>query len=606
MQLPDLHVIPRPETTSVGGLSRAVEAISADLSCEQVDIRLRRDDAVRCLVVTAADGRLGLVSRVEFQHRMAGPMGYGRVIFGRRPISELADWGPLVARHDADVAHVAALVLDRQSEQNVSDVLVVAADGVVSTLPVRELFQALAEQYAARAVSDALTGLGNRELFLNSLDRACGYVNDGRGSVAVLYIDLDGFKGINDGVGHHAGDDALRTVAARLRACFRAEDLVARLGGDEFAVLMMLDPAVDGGDASADVLAGRALASLSEQMTLRGVVLPGRASIGLAVSSNRDADGETLLREADLAMYRAKAGGGGRVEVVREVRAALGNTLQARPPGYSRMLLALSAGEIVLHYQPIVHVHSGQLASVEALARWAHPELGLLGPGEFLHRFDDTGLAVAFGEYVLRAACAQLRIWRDAFGEQAPPRINVNLSVRQLLDPTLVASVLGALGSYDLPPGVLRLELPEVATLAQMQQARTALVELRDAGIALTLDDLGAGASSLTHLTQIALDGIKIDRQFVAGMLDDDRDMAVVRMLLEMANALRLAVTAEGVETRGQLAALRQLSAGRPSYLQGYLICRPVAAHHLLLPWPEGVERQPAAPDMPAALRQRR
>lgn len=590
-----------PETPTIGALAQPVTTIASTLCCEEVDIVLRRDDALLCLVVSDGTGRLGLVSRTEFQQRMAGPLGFGRVVFGRRPVGELVDWDPIVVSDQADVADVAGQVLERQSQQAVSDVLVVTGGATVAHVPVRELFQALAAQYALRAVTDPLTGLANRELFLDGLDRSCARVNAGTGRLAVLYIDLDGFKAINDRFGHQAGDQALRTAASRLRACFRTKDIVARLGGDEFAVIMRLEAGQESGDAAPDVFAARALASLAGPMDLRGTLVPGRASIGLAVSSDREADSETLLHEADLAMYRAKAGGGGAVEVVREVRGALRSRPYARMVDHGRLLQALTQHEIVVHYQPIVHVHTGQLVSLEALARWAHPEHGLLGPGEFLQLFDEAGLAVRFGEYVLRAACGQLRSWRDALGADAPERVNVNLSVRQLLDDSLVATVLTSLGEHDLPPDALRLELPEVATLAQMQQARAALAELRTLGVALTLDDLGAGASSLMHLTQVALDGIKIDRQFVAGMLEDDRDRAVVRMLLEMASALGLAVTAEGVETPQQLAALRSLSAGRTSYLQGYLISRPLPAADLSLPWPGGLER--AHPGSPVAAK---
>jgi len=400
-------------------------------------------------------------------------------------------------------------------------------------------------------------------------------------------FDLDGFKSINDAYGHNAGDQALR-VAERLRACFREQDLIARLGGDEFAVIMSLATTSEAAAArTAQELAARTLKALTEPMDLRGAVVPGRASIGLAVSAEHGADGETLLREADLAMYRAKASGGSAVDVVRDVGTAL--SAQDRRPDRQLLRRALAAGEFVLHYQPIVEVHTEQLASIEALVRWAHPERGLLAPSEFLDGIEEAGLSVELGTYVLRTACAQLASWRRVIGAAAPPAINVNLSVRQLLDDALAPTVLEILATAGIPARLLRLELPEVATMTHMRQARGALETLRAAGVAITLDDLGAGASSLSHLTQVTLDGIKIDRRFVNGMLEDDRDMVVVRMLLELAHAMRLTVTAEGIETAEQLAALRGIAGDRPSFLQGYLICRPMAAADLPLPWAAGV-----------------
>jgi len=392
--------------------------------------------------------------------------------------------------HDLEVAEAARQVLARGDAQQLSEILVVSADGALSYVMATELFRSLSSQFATRALTDGLTGLANRDLFLDQLDRSCERVNAGHGRVGVLFIDLDGFKSINDAYGHNAGDQALRRVAERLRACFREQDLIARLGGDEFAVIMSLATTSEAAAArTAQELAARTLKALTERMDLRGAVIPGRASIGLAVSAEHGADGETLLREADLAMYRAKASGGSAVDVVRGVGTALSG--QDRRPDQQLLRRALAAGEFVLHYQPIVEVHTKQLASIEALVRWAHPERGLLAPSEFLDGIEEAGLSVELGTYVLRTACAQLASWRRVIGAAAPPAINVNLSVRQLLDDALAPTVLEILATAGIPARLLRLELPEVATMTHMRQARGALETLRAAGVAITLDDLG-------------------------------------------------------------------------------------------------------------------
>lgn len=583
-QLPEL-----PDTTpsTVGALARPVREVDPALLCAEVETMMRGDADMHCLAVRDDEGRLGLLSRGPFLEAMAGPLGYGRALSVRKPVSAVADWTALIVGQDLTVDIVVRRVLERRANSLVHDVLVLHRDGSLGHVSVAALFRDLSSLFEARALLDGLTGLANRDLFLDRLDQACSLVNEGRGRVGVLYIDLDGFKAINDAYGHGAGDGALRAAAARLQRCVRSNDLVARLGGDEFAVLVH----VGSDDPAADVVravAGRVLDALSEPIKLPAAVVPGRASIGVALSAPFAADGGTLLREADLAMYRAKTAGGLSIAFVDGVQGALADGAQRRPPDRERFQQAMAAGELLLHFQPIVETASGRLTSVEALIRWNHPQRGLLFPDAFLPGLEEAGLSAELGTYVLHRACQQLATWRTALGAGAPPRLNVNLSVRQLLDPGLAETVRQALSAANLPAHLLRLELPEVATLVHMQHAQQSLADLRAAGVAIVLDDLGAGASSLRHLTQVSLDGIKIDRQFVAGMLDDDRDLAVVQLLLQMAHAMDLTVTVEGVETNEQLKALEKLTGDRVCFLQGYLIGRPVSATELPLPWPSG------------------
>ena len=580
--------------TVVGALSRPVQEMLGSVLCVEAEAVIRRDAGVECLVLRDEQGGLGLLSRGPFLESMAGSLGYGRALSMRVTVAAAADWTALVVGADSPIDAVVTRVLERRRTTPVHHVLVLHRDGSVGHVSTDTLFRGLSTLFAARALTDGLTGLANRDMFLDRLDKACAAVNEGRCRAAVLFIDLDGFKAINDSYGHGAGDEALRVAATRLERCVRAGDLVARLGGDEFAVLVEVKRD-DTAASTVRAVAGRALAELSQTMELHGAVVPGRASIGVALCAPFGADSETLLREADLAMYRAKLSGGQSVEFVDNVQAALAVS-RYRPPDRERFLLAMDQNELVVHYQPIVEVATGRLASVEALVRWEHPERGLLAPADFLAGIEEAGLSVELGAYVLTRACDQLAVWRTTYGPAAPPHVNVNVSVPQLLDARLAEDVKGILSVAGVPPEAIRLEIPEVATTVHLQEAQQVLDELRAAGVAIVLDDLGAGAASLRHLTQLTLDGIKIDRQFVAGMLNDDRDLAVVHLLTQLAHVLDLTVTAEGVETSEQLEELERLAADRLCFAQGYLIGRPVAASALQLPWANGVYRRPPLP----------
>ncbi|WP_432486003.1 putative bifunctional diguanylate cyclase/phosphodiesterase [Kineococcus esterisolvens] len=575
------------ETSTLAALASPVTVIDSTTSCQDVDELFRADEHLGCLAVHGdGPGRsLGLVSRVPFQHLMSGRLGYGKLLNTRRPVLALTDWSPLVVHAATGVAEVARQVLDRGSSQRFSEVLVADPGAPLRQVSVTDVFRALSGELATKALTDALTGLANRDHFLQRLQQCCT-APDVRRRLALVYVDMDGFKAFNDGHGHGVGDLVLQVVADRLRGCFHPGDLVARLGGDEFAAVVQLPAGVPVGPAARQ-LGERVRACLSGTISLSSIVLPGRASVGVAVAGSVLADGETLLREADLAMYRAKAAGGGRVELVTDVGSTAPREQFA--PDRRELQRAVDEGEFLVHYQPIVEVGTGRLASVEALVRWQHPRRGLLAPGAFLGAVADAGFAANLDLHVLEVALAQFSRWQRNLGRAAPRAVNVNVSVQGLLHPRLAPAVLDALSRAGLDPAVLRVELPEAATTTQLDVVRGALGTLRAAGVRLTLDDLGAGASSLHHLTGLTLDGVKIDRRFIAGLLDDERDAAVVVMLLELAHSTGIAVTAEGVETRPQLEALQEMARGRPTFVQGHLISRPVAAEEIALPWSGGL-----------------
>jgi diguanylate cyclase (GGDEF)-like protein len=605
------------DAATVETLAVPVDVVDADVPVTDLDVRFRADPGLECLAVRPPSrptlhpvdvgGGWGLVTRARFQQLMTGPLGYGRLLLARESAQAVADWSPLVVDAADEVADVARAVVEHDEHDGaavpgVTDVLVVREGRELRRVPVATVFRALSGQLALQALTDPLTGLANRDHFLQHLDRCCREQVPGE-RLAVVYVDLDGFKAFNDGYGHGVGDRVLEVVAERLRGSCRPQDLPARLGGDEFAVVVRLPGDVPAQQA-ADGLGRRVLACLGGTITVGQLVLPGRASVGVAVAADPPpastpaapttgdpaegfAQADLLVREADLAMYRAKVAGGHRAHVVTGVGPGPGD--RAAPVDRRALDRAVRAGEFVLHYQPITEVGTGRLASVEALVRWQHPTRGLLAPGEFLDAVADAGFAAELDRHVLAQALGQLRVWTERLGPQAPPSVNVNLSVQGLLAPDLAEDVLTAVRDRGVAADRLRLELPEAATLEHLQTAGDGLARLRSAGVRLTLDDLGAGASTLHHLTELALDGVKVDRRFVAGMLQDERDAAVVRMLLELGLGTGLAVTVEGVETVEQLALLTQVARGRTVHVQGWLVGRPVPASALGLPWSAGV-----------------
>jgi diguanylate cyclase (GGDEF)-like protein len=426
-----------------------------------------------------------------------------------------------------------------------------------------------------QAVHDPLTGLPNRVLILDRIHHALARARRTGGAVTVMFIDLDGFKQVNDEYGHHAGDELLIAVAERLGACLRDADTLGRLAGDEFVVVCE-DTDLTAGHAVAD----RFVAALDEPVALAPATVRVRASIGLAHADGRSLDPERLLQEADVAMYLAKDRTGSCVVPFdRQVGAARDRRrrLEADLAG------AAERGELQLVYQPLVSSGHGEgatrIVGVEALLRWTHPEDGAITPAEFIPIADASGLIVALGDWVVAEATRQLARWSVDLADDEPFTVWVNLSARQLADTELPDRVGRALAEAGVRPDRLGFEVTETAIL--VDDALPVVARLRALGVLLALDDFGTGFSSLSHLKRLALDLIKIDRTFVDGVADPGEDRAIVRAVTAIARELGVAVVGEGVETAQQLAALRELGC---DLAQGYHLGRPVAPELVALP----------------------
>jgi len=427
-------------------------------------------------------------------------------------------------------------------------------------------------------VSDPLTGLPNRLLFIDRVGRLVKQAKRRKEHLfAVLFLDLDGFKMINDSMGHLIGDQLLIGVAKRLEKCLRSTDTIARLGesftiarlgGDEFTVL--LDHIKDPSDAKR--AADRMMKALVPPFILGGKEVFTSVSIGIALSNPAYEQPEDILRDADTAMYRAKSLGKARYEVFdADMRAIVMARLQLE----TDLRHALERGEFRNFYQPIVALASGEIAGFEALLRWQHPTRGLLGPIEFIPVAEETGLIRELGWWNLREACRQISEWRASLSVHPHLTISVNLSAKQFLQPNLVEDIRKLLGELALPPDVLKLEITESTVMADPSAAVEMLQQIKSLGIHLAIDDFGTGYSSLSYLHRFPLDTLKIDRSFISGMGDDGEGMEIARTILPMANNLQLDVVAEGVETLQQVALLKKLHC---KYGQGFYFSRPLSA----------------------------
>jgi diguanylate cyclase (GGDEF)-like protein len=420
---------------------------------------------------------------------------------------------------------------------------------------------------AQLALSDPLTGLPNRTLFMDRLAQALARRERDGGEVAVLFLDLDRFKVVNDSLGHEAGDALLRAVAARLSAVLRPGDTLARLGGDEFAGLCSDLPEATG---TVEVVAARLLDALAEPIAVDGHRIVAGASIGIAVTTGGEATAIGLLRDADTAMYRAKHHGGG----VELFDARLREEALRRFSVEHELRRGLAAGELVLHFQPQVAVADpGRVVGAEALVRWRHPQRGLLAPADFVPVAEASGLIEDVGTWVLHEAVRRLRAWMEAGRVDDDFVMSVNVSGRQLRAAGFPATVRAALADGAVAPSSVCLEITETAALGTDDEVVRRLDELKAVGVRLALDDFGTGFASLTWVERFPIDVLKVDRSLVAGVAAAGPKRDVVAAVLTLARALGLTAVAEGVEGDGDLLALRQLGCG---VAQGFAFGRPV------------------------------
>ena len=412
---------------------------------------------------------------------------------------------------------------------------------------------------------DRLTGLPNRSLFLDRLAQGLAKARRARQRVALLFIDVDRFKSINDSLGHHAGDLVLRSIGKRLLACVRASDTVARLGGDEFTVI--LENCQDAEFIT--MVCERILAAVVEPISLGQTDVNLTCSIGISLFPSDGEDGDMLLQNADSAMYKAKERGRNNYQFFTQDMHARAMLHLSRENALRK---ALQRTEMVLHYQPQFDVEKGGIVGLEALVRWHDPELGLIWPGEFIPLAEETGLIVPLGQWVLEEACRRAKIWHDAAKGKAF-HIAVNLSVRQFGMKNLVEVVRSALNDSGLPPQALQLEITESLIMRDVENSIVVLEQLKLLGVRIALDDFGTGHSSLLYLKRLPVDVLKIDREFVDVIHKSEYDAAIARTVISLGDSLRLAVIAEGVESVAQMRSLRTQGC---RIMQGYLFSPPL------------------------------
>jgi diguanylate cyclase (GGDEF)-like protein len=430
------------------------------------------------------------------------------------------------------------------------------------------MLQVSEEKYRILSYRDALTGLPNRVLFAEMLAHALLHAENGQTQFALLYVDLDNFKTVNESLGHGVGDQVLVEAGRRLQALLPEKDAVAHIGGDEFNLIL------DHGEAMpVDLMAQRMIDALAEPYVIDGKSVYVGASIGIALYPADGRDAATLQSCADAALHQAKLQGRGMLRFASPemtARAKHRLTLEAE------LRAAFDRDELLLHYQPQIDLINGKIVGLEALVRWRHPERGMIPPGDFIPLAEESGLVVRLGDWVLREACRQIKAWTDA--GLTPRHTAVNVSAVQLSRGRLVESVKAALAETGIQPGQLELEITESFVLVDREQSFKTLGELKALGVRLSIDDFGTGYSSLSHLQQIEVDKLKVDMSFVRDMTSNSGNASIVKAIIALGHGLGLEVIAEGVEEQGQARYLRSLQC---DMMQGYLISRPLPADEM-------------------------
>jgi diguanylate cyclase (GGDEF)-like protein len=495
-------------------------------------------------------------------------------------IMALASWQPLERPREADPGHLGVLVPPSVFSLAALTLLVYAGLGHVPAIAVALAGAAVLAAMARtvltvreirgfhearrQAATDELTDLPNRREFGQRLRSQLIHAREHGEPLALLIIDLDRFKDLNDALGHHAGDAVLAQIGPRLRTILRADDVLARLGGDEFAVLLP-------GARSVAEIGLRIAGALEDRFPVDGIDVQIAASVGIAVFPEHGDDADTLLQHADVAMYQAKVSRTGHAFYAREQD----RNTRARLELIGQLRDAVDLGQLVVHYQPIIDLETGAVTDVEALVRWQHPERGLLAPGEFVPLAEQTGIMRKLTDHVLETALSQAASWRRRGVDIG---VAVNVSASTLLEQGWTEAVIAALQRWSTPPARLRVEITEDTLMVDPERALAVVRELGDVGVGVSLDDFGTGYSSLGLLKQLAVDEIKIDRTFVGNALHDGADAAIVEAVSGLGRQLGLRVVAEGVEDEGTLRAVAEWGA---TLAQGFYISRPLPAEDL-------------------------
>jgi diguanylate cyclase (GGDEF)-like protein len=568
------------EAPTVRHLLRFVDPVGTDDLCQGILDRFLADGAIYALpVVDAAARPVGLVDRKHYVEFFSKP--YSREIFGRRSILDLLAYKeyesskPIVVEDSCSVEDVAQIIIDAGMQHMVSGFLVTSHGRYLGVANGHDLLNIITQRKQAElyylAHYDSLTGIPNRMLLGDRLDQACRDAKRKERLVALLFIDVDRFKQINDSLGHSVGDGVLRKVVERLKASARGADTVARLGGDEFVILM--EDLADPGDV--DMVAQRLVDSMRIPIELLGHSLVATVSVGSAIYPSDDTEISPLLAKADAAMYQAKAGGRDRfckyssdITMYNPARMSLENDLRG----------AIERNELLLHFQPQVDIISQEIRGVEALVRWQHPQRGLVSPGQFIPIAEDSGLIVPLGEWVLREAFRQMREWKEL--DLPPLRMSINISALQFRQGSLLSFLADQLVTYDIDPRYVELELTESVLMHNMDEVLQTLKEIKALGVSLAIDDFGTGFSSLSYLRRFPIDRLKIDQSFVRDIECTPANESIARAIVGLANSLSLDIVAEGIETPAEMAVLEHMQCTEG---QGYLFAKPLSAKDVVI-----------------------